>query len=203
MPGIDLLVITHDHWDHLDYGTATGCATVRGHVHSLGVGDISNPGWIAAARPRLGRMFALSAAALRYIAVARHFSDVRSTVRRCGLDSSSKLRRPEFSATAGTIPRLPTSHASFRIWMSPWRRRPVRWRTARYPCFRPISGRKTRRNLSVHKYAFWRGILDSRWLINCTRRRIPGEISCRRLAALTGPVRPLTALETAKIGLHC
>ena len=32
MPGIDLLVITHDHWDHLDYGTVTKLRDRTGRV---------------------------------------------------------------------------------------------------------------------------------------------------------------------------
>lgn len=110
MPGIDLLVITHDHLDHLDYGTVTKLR---------------------------------SAAALRYIAVPRGtFPDVRfGRTGRCGLRSSSKLRRSGFSsaATAGTIPISPTSHASFRIWMSPCSKTASTARIgAISTCFRPI-----------------------------------------------------------------
>lgn len=40
MPGIDLLVITHDHWDHLDYGTVTKLRDRTGRVVCpLGVGE--------------------------------------------------------------------------------------------------------------------------------------------------------------------
>ena len=40
MPDIDCLVITHDHWDHLDYGTVTRLkGRVRKVVCPLGVGE--------------------------------------------------------------------------------------------------------------------------------------------------------------------
>ena len=40
MPDIDYLVITHDHWDHLDYGTVTQLkGRVRKVVCPLGVGE--------------------------------------------------------------------------------------------------------------------------------------------------------------------
>jgi L-ascorbate metabolism protein UlaG (beta-lactamase superfamily) len=39
MPEIDILLITHDHWDHLDYGTVAGLRPkVRKIITSLGVG---------------------------------------------------------------------------------------------------------------------------------------------------------------------
>ena len=146
MPGIDLLVITHDHWDHLDYGTVTKLRDRTGRVVCpLGVGEyfeywgfdpqrITELDW--------GEQAALGAA-LRYIAVPRGtFPDVRfGRTGRCGLRSSSKLRRSGFSsaATAGTIPISPTSHASFRIWMSPCSKTASTARIgAISTCFRPI-----------------------------------------------------------------
>lgn len=122
MPGIDLLVITHDHWDHLDYGTVTKLRDRTGRVVSRWVwASISNIGVSirSGSRSSIGANKLRSAAALRYIAVPRGtFPDVRfGRTGRCGLRSSSKLRRSGFSsaATAGTIPISPTSHASFRI----------------------------------------------------------------------------------------
>lgn len=94
-------------------------------------------------RSSIGANKLRSAAALRYIAVPRGtFPDVRfGRTGRCGLRSSSKLRRSGFSsaATAGTIPISPTSHASFRIWMSPCSKTASTVRIgAISTCFRPI-----------------------------------------------------------------
>ena len=118
MPGIDLLVITHDHWDHLDYGTVTKLRDRTGRVVCpLGVGEYFEY-W--------------------------GFDPQRITELdwgEQGLRSSSKLRRSGFSsaATAGTIPISPTSHASFRIWMSPCSKTASTARIgAISTCFRPI-----------------------------------------------------------------
>lgn len=146
MPGIDLLVITHDHWDHLDYGTVTKLRDRTGRVVCpLGVGEYFEYWGFDPQRiwSSIGANKLRSAAALRYIAVPRGtFPDVRfGRTGRCGLRSSSKLRRSGFSsaATAGTIPISPTSHASFRIWMSPCSKTASTARIgAISTCFRPI-----------------------------------------------------------------
>lgn len=78
MPGIDLLVITHDHWDHLDYGTVTKLRDRTGRVVCpLGVGEyfeywgfdpqrITELDW--------GEQAALGGGFTVYCRPARHFS---------------------------------------------------------------------------------------------------------------------------------
>lgn len=78
MPGIDLLVITHDHWDHLDYGTVTKLRDRTGRVVCpLGVGEyfeywsfdpqrITELDW--------GEQVALGGGFTVYCRPARHFS---------------------------------------------------------------------------------------------------------------------------------
>ena len=78
MPGIDLLVITHDHWDHLDYGTVTKLRDRTGRVVCpLGVGEyfeywgfdpqrITELDW--------GEQAALGGGFTGYCRHARHFS---------------------------------------------------------------------------------------------------------------------------------
>lgn len=85
MPGIDLLVITHDHWDHLDYGTVTKLRDRTGRVVCpLGVGEyfeywgfdpqrITELDW--------GEQVALGGGFTVYCRPARHFSGAQFQIR--------------------------------------------------------------------------------------------------------------------------
>ena len=146
LPGEHYLVEDHVADKLADVGTHQGVFGVfRTPVHTLE--EVKKGGrYLALERVQdpgnVGTLLR-SAAALRYIAVPRGtFPDVRfGRTGRCGLRSSSKLRRSGFSsaATAGTIPISPTSHASFRIWMSPCSKTASTARIgAISTCFRPI-----------------------------------------------------------------
>lgn len=146
MPGIDLLVITHDHWDHLDYGTVTKLRDRTGRVVCPLRGRVFRILGFRSAADHGARLGRTSCARRRLYGILPSrealFPDVRfGRTGRCGLRSSSKLRRSGFSsaATAGTIPISPTSHASFRIWMSPCSKTASTARIgAISTCFRPI-----------------------------------------------------------------
>ena len=146
MPGIDLLVITHDHWDHLDYGTVTKLRDRTGRVVCpLGVGEyfeywgfdpqrITELDW--------GEQAALGGGFTVYCRPARHFSGRTFRANRT-LWASFVVETPSqrifLGGDAGTIPISPTSHASFRIWMSPCSKTASTARIgAISTCFRPI-----------------------------------------------------------------
>lgn len=171
MPGIDLLVITHDHWDHLDYGTVTKLRDRTGRVVCpLGVGEyfeywgfdpqrITELDW--------GEQAALGGGFTVYCRPARHFSGRTFRANRT-LWASFVVETPSQRIFLGGDGGYDTHFADGRTRVSESgcrraRRRPVQRGLALYPhaSGRSEAGRRgprRRRVFPVHnsKYALAR-----------------------------------------------
>lgn len=133
MPEIDLLIISHDHYDHLDYATIRALLPkVKRVVTPLGVGShlrywgmkpeiIDERDWNQSVR--------ISDELTVHVLPARHFSGRGiKRDRTCGaaLCSSRQSRRFITAGTPATARTLRPSASSLMAWMSPSWKRPVR-----------------------------------------------------------------------------
>ncbi|NDL62037.1 MBL fold metallo-hydrolase [Acerihabitans arboris] len=114
MPAIDVLLITHDHWDHLDYPTARAMmAKVRHVVVGLGVGTYFE-GW-GYSRDRIheadwNTTLTLEPGLDIHVLPARHYSGRMFTLNKTlwvGYALQTPTRRLFFSGDSGYGPHFP------------------------------------------------------------------------------------------------
>ena len=113
MPDIDLLLITHDHWDHLDYDTVTALKDRVSHVFvPLGVGSHLK-GWGYSAdkihEADWYDQFTLNDVLVTYLVPARHYSGRGLTKNKTlwgGFVLESPERRILFSGDSGYSPHF-------------------------------------------------------------------------------------------------